>query len=390
MARGLGRGGIRRIGGIAVTTLNVVLDEMLSDTPSGISLYTAELARALIDYAPSGCFVEGIVASSPESDYVEIGDRLPELHGLFKSALAHRDLRAAWQHGFTPVPSGMIHAPSLFAPLRNHDRVNTRGSQIAVTMHNVTAWSHPELLASRQVSWTKAMANRAVKYADAVVVPTHAIAAQLSEYLPLGERVRVIGAAVRSSLALPADAAERAEKLELPEQYLLALATGNSRSALAPLFVALASAKTTLPLLLVGDDASAQTLVSDAGLDRNRFRMLGTLSDENLAVTLDRATLFLHPSVVDGFGMPMLEAFKFGTPVIHSDAPALIEVAGDAGYAVVSGDAEAYPARLAEAIDLVLDDDSLRETLGILGADRAKLFTWRAAAEGVWQLHADL
>ncbi|HMH57719.1 MAG TPA: glycosyltransferase family 1 protein, partial [Galbitalea sp.] len=140
-----------------MTTLNVIVDEMLSETLSGISLYTAELAHALIEYAPPGCFVEGIVASSPESDYVEIAERLPGLNGLFKSALTRRDLTTAWQHGFTPVPSGMIHAPSLFAPLRNHDRVNTRGKQIAVTIHNLTAWSHPELLSSRQVSWTKAM-----------------------------------------------------------------------------------------------------------------------------------------------------------------------------------------------------------------------------------------
>ena len=118
--------------------------------------------------------------------------------------------------------------------------------------------------------------------------------------------------------------------------------------------------------------------------------MLGTLSDADLAVTLQRATLFMHPSVVDGFGMPMLEAFRFGTPVIHSDTDAIVEVAGDAGFAVASADAVAYPTRLAEAIDLVLEDSALRDRLGILGADREKLFTWRAAGEGVWQLHADL
>jgi glycosyltransferase involved in cell wall biosynthesis len=373
-----------------MTTLNVILDEMLSETPSGISVYTAELAHALIEYAPPGCFVEGIVASSPESSYAKIAERLSGLEGLFKSALTRRDLTAAWQHGFTPVPSGMIHAPSLFAPLRNHDRVNTRGNQIAVTIHNVTAWSHPELLTSRQVSWTKAMATRALKYADAVVVPTHAVAAQLGEALPFGDRIRVIGAAVRSSLALPEDADARAEKLKLPDRYLLALATGNSRSALGPLFAALGRAKTDLPLLLVGDDTEVPALASAAGLDPERVRMLGALSDADLAVAFERATVFLHPSVVDGFGMPMLEAFRFGTPVIHSDAPALLEVSGDAGLSVESADAEAYPVRLAEAIDRVLGDDTLRERLGILGADRAKVFTWRAAAEGVWQLHADL
>jgi len=373
-----------------MTTLNVIVDEMLSETPSGISLYTAELAHALIEYAPPGCFVEGIVASSPESDYVEIAERLPGLNGLFKSALTRRDLTTAWQHGFTPVPSGMIHAPSLFAPLRNHDRVNTRGKQIAVTIHNLTAWSHPELLSSRQVSWTKAMGARALKYADAVVVPSHAVAAELAEYLPFGERVRVIGAAVRASLALPAEPEAHAEKLELPDSYLLALATGNSRAALAPLFAALATSATDLPLLLVGDDSRVDELASAAGLSPGRVRLLGTLSDPDLAVTLQRASLFMHPSVVDGFGMPMLEAFRFGTPVIHSDAPPLVEIAGDAGFAVASTDAGTYPARLAEAIDRILGDDALREKLSILGADRARLFTWRAAAEGVWQLHADL
>jgi glycosyltransferase involved in cell wall biosynthesis len=372
-----------------MTTLNLVLDEMLSPTPTGISIYTAELASALIEFAPAGCFVEGIVASSPDSDYVDIATRLPGLTGLFKSALTRRDLTTAWQHGFTPVPSGMIHAPSLFAPLRNHDRVNTRGSQIAVSIHNVTPWSHPELLTSRQVSWAKAMAQRAVKYADAVVVPTHAIAAELAEYMPIGQRVRVISGAVRASLALPADADDRAHKLELPDRYLLAYASGSSRAALPPLLAALALTSDEIPLILVGAEPPAGDPLA-AQVPVGRVRWLGELSEADLAVTLNRAYLFVHPSIVDGFGMPMLEAFRFGTPVLHADTRALGEVAGDAGLAVASSDANAYPGELAAAIDRVLHDDQLRTTLGILGADRAKLFTWRAAAEGVWQLHADL
>jgi glycosyltransferase involved in cell wall biosynthesis len=373
-----------------VTTLNVVLDEMLSAEPSGISIYTAELTRALIEHAPPGCFVEGIVASSPESDYREIDDRLPGLNGLFKSALTRRDLAAAWQHGFTPVPSGMIHAPSLFAPLRNHDRVNTRGSQIAVTIHNTTAWSHPELLTSRQVNWTKAMAQRALKYADAVVVPSHAVAAELATYVPFDNRIRVIGGAVRGTLALPDDAASRAERLELPDRYLLALGSGSSVSALRPLFAALTAGAIKTPLVIVGNDPQVAELASAADIPPDRLRILPTVSDTDLAVVYDRASIFVHPSIVDGFGMPMLEAFSLGTPVIHADSAALVEVAGEAGLAVASGDPLAYPDALADAINRVLGDSHLRDTLGILGRDRAKMFSWRASAEGVWQLHADL
>jgi hypothetical protein len=106
-----------------MTTLNVILDDLLTGAP-GATRYTEELATALLTYAPSGCFVEGIVASSTEDEYQLIAKRLPGLAGLFKSALVRRDLTTAWQHGFTPVPSGMLHSPSLFAPLRKHDRVN--------------------------------------------------------------------------------------------------------------------------------------------------------------------------------------------------------------------------------------------------------------------------
>ena len=377
-----------------MTTLNLVLDEMLSPVPTGLSRYSEELAGALIEFAPSGCFVEGIVSSSPESVYTEIGQRLPGLAGLFKSALTHRDLTTAWQHGFTPVPSGMIHAPSLFAPLRNHTRAGGSSAQVAVTIHDVTAWTHPEYLTSRQVSWTKAMAQRAVKYADAVVVPTHAVAAELGAILPFGDRIRVLGAAVASSLAVPGDDDARASHLGLPERYLLTSGNGGPGSGLTVILQALALHETIdLPLLVIGaelDATAVASAVSEAGLAPERVRVLPPLTDDDLSVVLHRAQVFLYPTVVAGFGMPMLEAFHFGVPVIHSDAASLVEVAGEAGIAVPSAHAGDFPRLLGEAIADVLEDDALRDRLALMGADRAKLFTWRACSEGVWQLHADL
>jgi glycosyltransferase involved in cell wall biosynthesis len=375
-----------------MTTLNLILDEMLDPVATDLSRYAGDLSRALIEFAPRGCFVEGIVAASPESVYDQIAEELPGLSGLFKSALTRRDLTAAWQHGFTPVPSGMVHAPSLFAPLRNHDRINGPESQIAVTIHDVTAWTHPELLPARQVSWTKAMTQRAFKYADAVVVPTHAIAAELADIHPFGDRVRVLGAAVPSTVTEPPGAAERAERLLLPERYLLASGGGIGESELETLFAALAANdKIVLPLLVLdGDPEAIEASAKAAGLSHGRVRVLPKLSDPDLSVALANAEIFVYPSRVAGFGMLMLEAFHFGVPVIHSDAPSLVEVAGDAGETVSSAVPAEYPRLLGESILKLLSDDALRARLGLMGADRAKLFTWRACAEGVWQLHADL
>jgi glycosyltransferase involved in cell wall biosynthesis len=377
-----------------MTTLNLILDDMLAGAPGGAPRYAEELAAALLTYAPANCFVEGIVASSTEEQYQLIADRLPGLSGLFKSALVRRDLTTAWQHGFTPVPSGMLHSPSLLAPLRNHDRVHERGNQIVVTIHEAIAWTHPEFLTPREVSWTKAMATRAVKYADAVVVPTHAVADELDEILGFGDRTRVIGGAVSAKVAHPGDSDARARRLELPDRYLLTIGDSGLHHGIGYLLDALArSTARELPLVVVGAERDAGALaaaVTEAGLDTGRVIALGQLDDEDYGAVLSLATAFVYPGLSNGFGTPMLEAMTLGTPVIHAATPSLVEVAGDAGVSVPCDDLEAYPGLLAEAIDRVSEDGELRKTLSILGEDRGHVFTWRAVGEGVWQLHADL
>jgi glycosyltransferase involved in cell wall biosynthesis len=379
-----------------MTTLRVIIDDMLARTPNGISRYTEELTRALIAHAPTGCKVEGIVSASTEPEYASILAKLPGLTGLHKSVLARRELVAAWQHGFTRIPGGgMIHATSLLAPLSRHDRLNGSGHQIAVTIHDVNAWTHPSSLGSRRVAWHKAMVQRAYKYADAIIVPSHAVADQLSEIVDFGARVRVIGGAVASSLTLPTDADARAKRLELPEKYILAMGGLEPRRGISMLLEALArDGATSIPLLIVGPDDSETGAVAaaaaTAGLPRGQVRAMSYLDDPDLAVVLSRATVLVVPSLAEGFGLPVLEAFHLGTPVVHSDAPAIIETAGGAGLAVPLDDLAGYPARLADAVNRVATDEKLATTLSIRGLDRAGLFNWRTAAEKVWQLHADL
>ncbi|MGV8970439.1 MAG: glycosyltransferase family 4 protein [Microbacteriaceae bacterium] len=379
-----------------MTTLRVIIDDILTTSPNGISRYTEELTRALISYAPAGCSVEAIVAASTEPEYELIAERLPGLRGLYKSSLARRELNASWQHGFTTIPGGgMIHATSLFAPMKRHDRVNSRGNQTVVTIHDVVAWTHPESLSSRRVSWTKAMANRAFKYADAVVVPTHTVAHELGEILDFGDRVRVIGGAVSPRLTHQADAESRAEKLGLPEKYILTMGGLESHRGLEYLLEALARPHASaLPLIVVGPDETDGGTISAAaeaaGLAPEKVRTLGYLSDHDLSVVLERAAMLVFPSLAEGFGLPILEAFSLGTPVIHSDSPALLEVAADAGYVVAIEDIEGYPQRLRDAIAAVEDNTDTAADLSTCGLDRAGVFSWRTSAEKVWQLHADL
>jgi len=376
-----------------MTTLRVIIDEMLASSPGSVGRYTEELVRELIATAPRGCYVEAVVAASTEAEYAAIEERLPGLRTLHKSALARRELQAAWQHGFTRLPGkGMVHATSLLAPLARHDRLNS-GDQIAVTVHDVVAWTHPHALSPRLVSWNKSMLKRAQRYADAIVVPSHAVAAQLSDIVDLGDRVRVISGAASTALDVPPDADERAERLGLPERYVLAIGDLDPRKGLDHLVAGMPRVSAGVPLLIVGpaaDDPALAAAVAAAGLDASRVRGLGTLADADLAVAIDNATVFAYANLEEGFGMPVLEAFALGTPVVHSDAPALLELAVDAGVVVERGDDEGYAERLADGINSVLSDPALAERLAYTGSDRAKAFSWRSSAEKVWQLHADL
>jgi len=373
-------------------TLRVVLDEMLSPERTGAARYTQELARALVVAAPKGCEVRGIVAASPEGDYERIDEAVPGLAGLDKSVLARRELASAWQHGVTRLPSGgLIHAPSLFAPLRRHDRIND-GTQIAVTFHDATAWTAPELLRSREAAWQRAMGERARKHADAVVVPSHAVAEALADSLGLGDRVRVIPAAPADSLDLPEDADDRAEALGLPERFVLGVGDLGRRKGLDRLITAMALPEApAVPLVLVGApvDAAAAAAAA-AGLAEDRLLALGPLDDADLATVLDRATVLAVPSRAEGFGLTMLEAMRAGTPVVHSALPALVELAADGAHAVELDDDLDAPRMLAEALRSVVDDEALARELSITGSDRSASYTWRGAAEQVWRLHADL
>ena len=379
-----------------MTTLRVVVDQVLAPVPGGIGRYTVELTRSLIANAPRGCDVEGVVAAHPQAEYDRLTDLIPGLSGLAKAPLGRRELSLAWQTGLAGLPGrGMVHSTSLLAPLFRHDRALEPATQTVATIHDTVPWTHPHTLTPRGVRWHKAMARRAHRFADAVVVPTHAVADELSERFDFGDRLRVIGGAVSRDLTVPADANAVADELGLPEAYALSIGTLEPRKGIEPLIQAMGHPDAPdIPLLIVGPagwgDVSIADIVARENLPEDRVRSLGFVSDQQLAVLLQRATVFVFPSLAEGFGLPVVEALSLGTPTIISDTPALVEVATDAAAVVARDDPEHYPERLAQAMYQIVNDVELSTRLGVVGIDRSHAFSWSDSADKVWQLHADL
>ena len=80
--------------------------------------------------------------------------------------------------------------------------------------------------------------------------------------------------------------------------------------------------------------------VAESGVG-DRIAFTGFITEDELDNLLRKADVFIYPSLYEGFGIPILEAMKVGTPVVTSNATAMPEVAGDAGVVVDPYDVEA-------------------------------------------------
>lgn len=366
--------------GPEVLRVGLVLEQPLMPVPGGTGRYSVQIARALA--ARSSSRVSGWTAW-----HRDVGPaRVPGVAGPHRLPLPRRALITAWERSLGPRPHGVdvVHAPTLLAPPRG--RV-----PLVVTVHDVVPWTHPETLTPRGARWHRAMAGLAAGTADAIVVPTAAVARELARHVPLRHPPEVVPLGA-SDLSPPADPEEVMARLRLPSGgYVLSLATAEPRKGLDVLVRAMADRRApAVPLLLIGargwGGVDPAAMAAASGLAADRVRHLGAVSDADLAVVLERATVLAVPSRAEGFGLPVVEAMAAGTAVVTSTDPALLEVGGDATVAVPVGDAVA----LAGALAQVVEDAGLRGRLVAAGRRRAQEFTWARTAESLAELYARL
>jgi glycosyltransferase involved in cell wall biosynthesis len=176
----------------------------------------------------------------------------------------------------------------------------------------------------------------------------------------------------------------------LPERFLLYVGTLEPRKNLTTLLEAFAEVarRTDATLLIGGGKGWLYTPIFERlaalGL-RDRVRVVGYIDEEELPLWYAAATVFVFPSIYEGFGMPPLEAMACGTPVVTSNTSSLPEVVGDAGIMVDPHDAAALAAALAQ----LLNDADLRADLRTRGLQRAARFTWNTTAERTLRAYED-
>ena len=359
---------------------------------TGIGYYTEHLVDALLETRAPG---DELLLLSNRAPAPELAARwAPHLHveGL--------PLRALWMQA--DVPRLLSRVGADVAAFPNYGVALASPCPTIVFVHDLALLRMPELFTMRKSLVMRPLLRQSVASASAIATVSEASRRDIVDLLGVDpRRITLLPGAPHPSCA-PAPAAEVAAvraRHGLGRPYLLTVGTLEPRKNLPTLLAAFdrlggeargAAATADRDLVVVGGRGwRDRELMRELGARQplGHVRWLGYVSERELVALYTGAELFVYPSRLEGFGLPVVEAMACGTPVVASDVPALREVAGDDGGAVFvpPGDAPA----LAQAMTGLLADPAAAARARAAGPARARAFSWSHTARQLWQLARD-
>jgi alpha-1,3-rhamnosyl/mannosyltransferase len=231
--------------------------------------------------------------------------------------------------------------------------------------------------------WGRDIAKRA----ELVVCPSHFTAGELQEQLGVpAARIRIVPNGPGANVSVKTQPLSDAElqRLGLTRPFALRLGGWTQRKNVPFLLAAWrhVEERSALTLALAGPPQRAR----DAQLAEQPLRSVSVLDYLPAALVprlLRTATALVTTSTYEGFGLPVLEALRAGTPVVALRAPFVEEICADA--ALLADDVDGF----AEAVLRIAEDEELRKRLVTRGLERAALFTWERAAKGLVAVYGE-
>ena len=170
------------------------------------------------------------------------------------------------------------------------------------------------------------------------------------------------------------------QKLLLPNKYLLFVGDRTSYKNFQRLLEAFANIYKNIKdlyLICTGKPFSPEELQQIHKLHIENQTLQFSVNDEDLSELYSRALLFVYPSLYEGFGIPILEAYACNCPVALSNTSCFPEIAGNAGAYFDPYSVEA----ITDTITAVINNKEERSRLIIAGKERLKLYSWEEAAK---------
>lgn len=204
------------------------------------------------------------------------------------------------------------------------------------------------------------------------------------------EQIVAIPLAVDAHFAPPAAEALNTfrQQMKLPREYLLTVGGNKPHKNLPRLIQAYGRLPNTTPPLVLAGQHNAERFPEARQAAQAlgaRVIFLGHVPEAHLPLLYAGALAYVNASLMEGYGLPVLEAMACGTPVACAEAPGLTEAAGQAALVFNPHDSDS----IAEALNKILGDATLRANLRVRGLARAQTQTWHTVAESTLAVYAD-
>lgn len=356
---------------IAPTDLRVAmtLEQFWHRVPGGTAVAAYEMARVLTKHRVD---LVGVAARHrgplPEQwAWVPVPiEQLPLPRPLLYEAW-HRLRWPNVQMATGPVQ--VIHATTMAIP--------PKSAPLVVTVHDLAWMDNPAHFTSRGMRFFRRGFELVKRDADLVLCPSRTTLDACRGAGIEDARLRLVPFGVESASVNDEDVALVRSHYKLNSPYVMWTGTIEPRKNLKGLIDAYRSLQRDLDLVLVGPEGWNEDLDELVRGTRDGVRVLGFVPDDDLAALYAGADVFCYPSLLEGFGFPVLEAMAQGTPVVTSSGTSTEELARDAGVLVDPHDS----ASIAQGINSVLEDAAFAAKLSSAGLARSAEYSWDRTAK---------
>ena len=264
-----------------------------------------------------------------------------------------------------------------------------------VTIHDIIHLLYPEFLPNRLAFfYAQRMIRRSLRRGERIITVSNNTREDLMRYFKVGgKKIEVIYNGIEDAFReeLKSEDLERwLQNLSLKRPYLLFVGNPKPHKNLDNVVKAYARALEIedFPhaLVCVGDREAVESKILQRARQHgieDRIVLLGHVAQEALPAIYQGSSVFLYPTLYEGFGLPVVEAMASSTPVITSNTSALKEIAAGYAHLVNPLDVEV----MAQAIVKCVTDSGHRESLSKLGQRRAAEFRWNHAAEKTLEIY---
>lgn len=299
----------------------------------------------------------------------------------------HLPARPLWTHRVLGQevlqrPPDLLFIPAHVLPLQLSAR---RLPPSVVTIHDLGYHAFPETHTAAQRLYLTWSTRWSAMAATRLIAVSQATARDLTSYYDTPPpKIDIVYEALFPEPVQPTKATIVQERYELPERYALFVGTIQPRKNLERVLRAYHKLQQTATpsweLVLAGGRGWRSELLYQLAIElgiHNQVHFLGYVADEALPALYRSARFFCFPSLFEGFGLPVLEAQHYGTPVMIANNSSLPEIAGDAALLVDPTDVDA----IADAMLRLSQDEVLRQRLIAAGHENVKRFSWEKAAK---------